>query len=233
MDPRVGRFLGMDVWGGSQNSSITLNKYLYGNVNPTIFVDPIGLYSSRFGMQVDDYVCDEYIEWSMSVRVLCDKRVVYGNAGEYYLPDIFDYTARRFGEVKPVSPSGIASGILQIEKYEREYGPHGYDRIWGWSPPSTVIDRTRVYFFNVDGVIFYTDMEAEKIALMGATLDQLNNRYKSFWKKRSLREASSGGGGIIGPDAVAARVVLAGVGVFAIARIALALPVVMPGLLRI
>jgi RHS repeat-associated protein len=41
----VGRFHTMDDWAGVLNNPITLNKYLYGNGNPVMYVDPSGYYS--------------------------------------------------------------------------------------------------------------------------------------------------------------------------------------------
>ena len=40
--PGVGRFNRVDPWEGNELSPITLNKYLYANGNPLVFVDPDG-----------------------------------------------------------------------------------------------------------------------------------------------------------------------------------------------
>lgn len=39
------RFLSMDSFAGVNKNPVTLNKYLYGNANPTNFTDPTGLFS--------------------------------------------------------------------------------------------------------------------------------------------------------------------------------------------
>ncbi|MHC1783582.1 MAG: hypothetical protein AB9891_12655 [Anaerolineaceae bacterium] len=42
----MGRFVSRDRWGGRQDSPITYNRWLYGNGNPVIFIDPSGQFSS-------------------------------------------------------------------------------------------------------------------------------------------------------------------------------------------
>ncbi|MFA7387795.1 MAG: DUF2235 domain-containing protein, partial [Thiohalobacteraceae bacterium] len=46
--PGIGRFTRTDPWSGDELNPITLNKYLYGNGNPLLFVDPNGLYGIFF-----------------------------------------------------------------------------------------------------------------------------------------------------------------------------------------
>jgi len=41
-DPAMGRFLTRDTWGGNDNNSITMNKWVYANANPINYTDPTG-----------------------------------------------------------------------------------------------------------------------------------------------------------------------------------------------
>ena len=46
MDPRVGRFTGMDPFRGSEEDPLSLHKYLYASVDPFGKVDPSGKFAS-------------------------------------------------------------------------------------------------------------------------------------------------------------------------------------------
>ncbi|MGI0490125.1 RHS repeat-associated core domain-containing protein, partial [Pantanalinema rosaneae CENA516] len=52
--PGLGRFNRVDPWEGDTLRPITLNKYLYANGNPLLYVDPDG----RCGMQLGDDFCE-------------------------------------------------------------------------------------------------------------------------------------------------------------------------------
>ncbi len=52
----VGRFTRRDTYEGDINSPFSLHKYLYGNANPVVYIDPSGLYSQEFGYGVEDVV---------------------------------------------------------------------------------------------------------------------------------------------------------------------------------
>ena len=61
-DQAVGRFGRLDTWNGLDTNPITLNKYLYGNNDSVLMVDPTG----KFGLAVAAAL---YIPSSLTVAV--------------------------------------------------------------------------------------------------------------------------------------------------------------------
>ena len=51
-DSGIGRFSTMDEWPGIYDEPITLNKYLYGNADPVMNVDPTGRFATLGGFNV-------------------------------------------------------------------------------------------------------------------------------------------------------------------------------------
>jgi RHS repeat-associated protein len=49
LDPRTGRFLGMDPFPGSQDDPVSLHRYLYAGADPVALADPTGEFSSLAG----------------------------------------------------------------------------------------------------------------------------------------------------------------------------------------
>ncbi|MCB1601209.1 MAG: hypothetical protein KDI66_14430 [Xanthomonadales bacterium] len=45
--PGAGRFTSVDPWEGDPNNPLSLNKYLYANGNPGVFLDPTGRYGEE------------------------------------------------------------------------------------------------------------------------------------------------------------------------------------------
>ena len=211
MDPRVGRFLGMDRWIGNVFVPDTLHPFAYVASNPISHIDPTGLYTSGFGRRVHEYVCDEYVKFVPTHLVGCnDYRLVYGFGGDYLKPDIVDLTKRYYGEVKPLSPGGITAGIAKIALDDLVFEKWGWSRLWFWHPLDTVIDDTAVYFMNIDGVIFYTDDDDERNALQGAVLSNLRSKYRQYhMSQRSMAYQPSP----MGIDSAIARVVYRGAGI--------------------
>jgi RHS repeat-associated protein len=62
MSPSVGRFYGMDPFEGSLNNPVTLNKFLYGNVNPVNVIDPSGRIGSL-------EIADPWKQWLQHQRL--------------------------------------------------------------------------------------------------------------------------------------------------------------------
>jgi RHS repeat-associated protein len=56
MDPRVGRFVGMDPFGGRTSDPLSLHRYLYAGVDPTSRMDPSGREFTAIGSLSATYV---------------------------------------------------------------------------------------------------------------------------------------------------------------------------------
>jgi len=95
-------------------------------------------------------------------------RLVVG-IGLYRLkPDIFNYkpvrVPKRYVEIKPLSPSGIVAGGLQMYARSLQFGPLGFNPDAMWRPSTnvgTTISGTKIVFFNDGGLIFYFDITAD------------------------------------------------------------------------
>jgi hypothetical protein len=78
-------------------------------------------------------------------------------------PDIVNFSKRTFGEIKPLSISGVKAGYEQIAKYEQTFAPLGLIREpWPDLPQFTWVYAesimTIIMYFNFNGIIFYTDV---------------------------------------------------------------------------
>jgi hypothetical protein len=76
-------------------------------------------------------------------------------------PDIFNGPARKYAEIKPLSLSGVAAGILQIAAYDAAFQASGlgYTRdTWPDGVRGAHVFTQPIAYFNIAGVIFYTDM---------------------------------------------------------------------------
>jgi RHS repeat-associated protein len=177
MDPGRGEFLGQDPFEGDVEDPASLHRYLYASDDPADFDDPSGSVTARFGYGIEGYVRDLY----KSAFPYNDKTFgswqYYNSRGwvpftvgvkrdtlSYYKPDIFDITLAQFGDVKPLTPTGVVSGFYQISKYGNAYGP-AFTPL-NWDPPFMVNYAGQPYFLvNVGGIIFYSDIETNAAAV--------------------------------------------------------------------
>ena len=82
-------------------------------------------------------------------------------------PDIFNPIKMTYGEIKPLSLSGVAAGIVQMAAYEVMYGVNGNPGItglrfnhetWPDGVRGAYVGQIPIAYWNVAGIIFYTDM---------------------------------------------------------------------------
>ncbi|MFO0519127.1 MAG: hypothetical protein ACK515_01735, partial [bacterium] len=99
-----------------------------------------GHYTADFGRAVEDEVCVQYKQQMLTGPATeCGRRAYY-SFDEYLKPDIMDWGAMKFMEVKPFSPSGIAKGIAQVTLYTVAYTPFGFSPDIQWTPMPAIVD---------------------------------------------------------------------------------------------
>ena len=160
-DPPTGRFWTADGDYGNNEDPLSLHKYLYVEDNPINGIDPfghLGLFKSDrdFGIWAHRVIEDEY--QAEHPGAICGTTI--GILGTGYKPDIFDGPNRVFMEIKPLSLSGVAKGSAKIVVYQLAFDALdlGYKRgSWPNGLAQSNVGPTPIVYFNVQGVIFYTD----------------------------------------------------------------------------
>jgi RHS repeat-associated protein len=131
-----GRFWNRDAYEGLSTEPQSLHSYLYASADPIDRVDPTGMYSQKFGYDVEDEVQRQYSN-DFYAGDPAPAGVSYGGwarvgqpsrSSPYALkPDIFDRNRLVWAEVKPLSLSGIASAGTAWSLYNTELGAFGYN----------------------------------------------------------------------------------------------------------
>jgi hypothetical protein len=164
MSAAIGGFLSADRYPGDPRRPVTGHPYLYASASPVDNFDPTGFFTQANGYAVEAKL--EKIYRKQYPR----NRTTFGGLQFGLKPDIVDHTMKRFMEIKPLSMSGIAKGIAQITLYSAVFGRKGYHR-GTWTPPSpqTIDGNLKVWFVNIQGVIFYTDLRDNLEDLLAAS----------------------------------------------------------------
>jgi YD repeat-containing protein len=157
-------FIQMDTYAGNKQDPISLHKYLYADADSPNADDPTGLFTYQFGNAAHAVIGalyqDEYPN-----AIVNPTRGIWGALK----PDIFDVTRFVYAEIKPFTSYGVISGFAQMAAYDRAYGQTlNYTRDTSWPDGGlnfTVVNGVQLFFFNVQGIIFYTDFtdDAEEI----------------------------------------------------------------------
>jgi hypothetical protein len=85
-------------------------------------------------------------------------------------PDIFNKTDKTYTDIKPLSLSGVIDGVRQLKTYDDSLMGLKYTRE-RWPANSVASLRTVFYnwnpyfYFNVDGIIFYTRINLSYAAI--------------------------------------------------------------------
>ena len=156
----------VDTFEGKMNDPQSLHKYLYCHDDPVNMIDPLGeaaTWNQYFGYEVEDEIEKLY---SSDPRFR-GNNVTYGKwarlSGDNGLfrakPDILDHDRKRYMEIKPLSPSGVSAAAAQMLKRDRQFRRQGYrpDPTWHVAPSVIYPWGIPTIFFNMGGVLFYTD----------------------------------------------------------------------------
>lgn len=153
----LGRFWTMDEWEGYKQNVGSLNKYLYAQNNPIMFIDPRGLYTEPFGKAAEAQIRQRYRE-EHPLEFL-DLGTQWTKAHDLIKPDIVNFTRKSFAEVKPFSQGGIQKAGVQMALYSFVLGWYDYEPDQ-WLPRNQIVYPLGVLtvFFNAEGVFFYSDV---------------------------------------------------------------------------
>jgi len=177
------RFTQRDPFTGFLESPLSRHPYIYTPDSPLNFSDPSGLdwFFADMGKVIERDIAAMYqtdpVKAGHTIRPF---QGIPGTGGKL-LPDIVDVTLKQIGEIKPLSPYGIATGMVQLPAYLAIANGITFtykDTTWtlppwlggGWTP-STWQPGVRPIFpglhelrfsnwiaftlVNVDGLIFY------------------------------------------------------------------------------
>jgi RHS repeat-associated protein len=172
VNPGTGRFWTRDFVEGDRLDPVSLHKYTYVASNPINLADPSGLlFTSEFGYAAHAVIQAVYLADHPGDAVIVGP--TKGVLGTLWKPDILNTTSKKFAEIKPLSQSGLAKGVTQLAIYYAAFGPFtlGYssDITWQPSTPYAQVGSVPIVFFNVGGLVFYTDAvdNAEDVLALG------------------------------------------------------------------
>ncbi len=150
----TGTFLTRDTYAGQNGDPITLHQYLYAGADPVMNVDPSGHFTQGEGYEAQDEITERYEEEHPN------NDVEYGRLLQKLgiKPDIVDYTADTFYEIKPFTLPGISSGLAQMAVYNFALAPGFSAGNWQPEDPEIYIGTLPAVFFNFGGILFYTDV---------------------------------------------------------------------------
>ena len=162
LNPGTGRFWTRDSFDGNSQDPLSLHKYLYAENDPVDNVDWSGFYTSAFGYLAHAAIEAIYVADHPGQIVIVG--TTRGLLGTLLKPDILNSTPGnlRFAEIKPLSISGAAKGVVQMGAYSLAFGSLGYTPDVSWQPSThfAQVGQVSIAFVNVGGLVFYTSAES-------------------------------------------------------------------------
>ena len=177
-NPATGTFNRLDPFAGNFSDPQSLHKFLYCHADAVNGIDPSGhIYSPAFGRQAEKviYAAYENDASHLGHDVTNGKWTRLGDnkgAGSPYIqkPDILNHTQKTFADVKPLTLAGVISAIAQIDKYASLFLEFGYTPdLWQPRNHTARVWMTEITYFNLAGIIFYTNLRAnvQEVAALG------------------------------------------------------------------
>ena len=202
--PLAGRFMTHDPFEGNLQDPMSLHRYLYCYAEPINNVDPLGLFTQRFG-----YLAEAAIQAIYAIDHPGDS-VSYGGwtrlgpvLGRAFRlkPDIMNHTGHRNNnqktwlEIKPLSLSGAVRAGVQYRLYNETFSFFGYKPEVLWTPSThfATAGQVQIFFFNAGGIVFYTDImdNLEDIAAL-ATVQAVKGFLRSPAGRRLVTQSITG-----------------------------------------
>jgi RHS repeat-associated protein len=186
MDPRTGRFAGMDRLPGGVFDPCSLHRYLYANAQPSVLVDPSGLFTQAFGYAVEAAIEPLYRADHPTDGVIFGRWNRVG-ANPRLKPDILNYSRLQWLEIKPLSYSGVADATFKWGLYMAAFSPVGFYPDIEWEPGDGLlsVDGVPVFVFNVGGILFYTDaVDLAEDAAVLASVKVVTDAYRLLQSAR-------------------------------------------------
>jgi hypothetical protein len=194
MDARVGRFTGMDPFGGSIGDPKSLHRYFYGAANPINKIDPDGAAVSPAETLHDTVVLYVAADYELKhPGNYVDVPVQQNPNWEGLTPDVMDFGPaatssgffrnwglRRWLEVKPLSYTGWLRSQESFIRYATLGSLVGAFPAGDWVPtnPVMAVGGQPLYIVNLGGTVFYTDSEQlYKEALVLSTISALGQIF--------------------------------------------------------
>ena len=158
LNTTTGRFMTMDTVDGDPDSPLSLHKYLYTEDDPVDHIDPTGKFLTGFGPAVENAIQPQYDATHPGDIFIFGTATGLGD-NPRLTPDIFNFTQRRWMEIKPLSISGIAAAETANYFYRANFDPIGYSPDTSWVPPKQPLTvwGIEIGVFNLQGILFYTD----------------------------------------------------------------------------
>ena len=146
------------VFGGGAEA----HTGLFCQEDPVDGYDPSGLYTQKFGYAVEKLIRAKYALEHSGQDVNRTGGPIGAGNNPALRPDIWNKSSnpKTYAEIKPLSISGIAHGIGQLNTYERSLKDFGYVRDkWPSGIRTDYYNCQPFFYFNINGLILYTTIE--------------------------------------------------------------------------